>query len=185
LLPQTPRHESKLTGWALRDRDEGFQRRACARFGEKYGPELGKKLKDKLRLVEPEVKLEAAVKAAVVPIKPKPAPKPKPADEDEEKKAAIAFKRRYGWAEVAIPNGVGQVEALTYVPGLVGQIVEWIVSGARRPNRVMALGVALAVVGTLMGRRFEGPTGNATHVYIFILAPTGWGRIIRCGVATS
>src|SRR6516164_5783616 len=48
--------------------------------------------------------------------------------------------------------------------------------GARRPNRVMALGVALAVVGTLMGRRFEGPTGNATHLYIFILAPTEWGK---------
>src|SRR5262249_20585967 len=100
-------------------------------------------------------------------------PKPKP---EEEKKAAVEFKRRYGWAEVVIPEGVDEIEALTYVPGLVGQIVEWIVAGARRPNRVMALGVALAVVGTLIGRRVEGPTGCATHLYIFILAPTGWGK---------
>jgi hypothetical protein len=50
------------------------------------------------------------------------------------------------------------------------------VAGARRPNRVMALGVALGVVGTLIGRRVEGPTGNATHLYVFILAPTGWGK---------
>jgi hypothetical protein len=107
---------------------------------------------------------------------PKPKPQPKPAPEEEPKKAAIQFNRRYGWAEVVVPEGVGEIEALTYVPGLVGQIVDWIVAGARRPNRVMALGIALAVVGTLMGRRFEGPTGNATHVYIFILAPTGWGK---------
>jgi hypothetical protein len=40
----------------------------------------------------------------------------------------------------------------------------------------MALGVALGVVGTLIGRRVEGPTGCATHLYIFILAPTGWGK---------
>jgi hypothetical protein len=75
-----------------------------------------------------------------------------------------------------IPEGVDEIEALTYVPGLVGQIVEWIVAGAIRPNRVMALGVALTVVGTLIGRRFEGPRGNATHLYVFILAPTGWGK---------
>src|SRR5262249_34200230 len=81
-----------------------------------------------------------------------------------------------GWTEVVIPNDVDEIEALTHVPGLVGQIVEWIVAGARRPNRVMALGVALAVVGTLIGRRVEGPTGNATHLYVFILAPTGWGK---------
>jgi len=107
---------------------------------------------------------------------PTPTTKPHPApqlEEEQPRKGAVtaAFKRRYGWAK-----GVGDIEALTYVPGLVGQIVEWIVAGARRPNRVMALGVALGVVGTLIGRRVEGPTGNATHLYIFILAPTGWGK---------
>src|SRR5262249_3787385 len=85
-------------------------------------------------------------------------------------------ERKYDWSEVVIPEGVSDIEALTYVPGLVGQIVDWIVAGARRPNRVMALGVALTVVGTLIGRRFEGPTGCATHLYVFILAPTGWGK---------
>jgi hypothetical protein len=40
----------------------------------------------------------------------------------------------------------------------------------------MALGVALAVVGTLLGRRVEGPTGCGTHLFIFIIAPTGWGK---------
>jgi hypothetical protein len=112
--------------------------------------------------------------------KPKPSPTPAQPDEEEPKKAAAAkqkaIERRYGWAEIVVPKGAGEIEALTYVPGLVGQIVDWIVAGARRPNRVMALGVALGVVGTLIGRRVEGPTGCATHLYIFILAPTGWGK---------
>jgi hypothetical protein len=115
-----------------------------------------------------------AVKAAVAPIIE--AAKPKPQLVEATPLRRVEFKRRYGWTEVVIPRTATEIEALTYVPGLVGQIVEWIVSGARRPNRVMALGVALGVVGTLIGRRVEGPTGNATHLYVFILAPTGWGK---------
>jgi hypothetical protein len=110
---------------------------------------------------------------------PKPMQPEPPPVEEEPKKAAVTkskIVRVYGWDEVIIPKTAGEIEALTYVPGLVGQIVDWIVSGARRPNRVMALGVALGVVGTLIGRGVEGPTGNATHLYIFILAPTGWGK---------
>jgi hypothetical protein len=105
----------------------------------------------------------------------KPKPQEPPPAEDEPKKAAVTrqkvVERRYGWDEVVIPKTAGEIEALTYVPGLVGQIVDWIVSGARRPNRVMALGVALGVVGTLIGRRVEGPTGCATHLYVFMLLP--------------
>ena len=74
------------------------------------------------------------------------------------------------------PKGVSDLEALTYVPGLTGQIVEWIVRGAKRPNRMMALGVASVVIGTLIGRVVEGPTGSATHLFLIILAPTGYGK---------
>ena len=125
------------------------------------------------RSLNPNAKLEAAaVKVAVTPIIE--ATKPKPQLITPLRRVEVG--RKYDWKEVVIPKGAGEIEALTYVPGLVGQIVEWIVSGARRPNRVMALSVALSVVGTLIGRRVEGPTGNATHLYVFILAPTGWGK---------
>jgi hypothetical protein len=81
------------------------------------------------------------------------------------------------WSEVVIPASVTNVrEALTYVPGLVGDIVEWIVAGATRPNRMMALGTAITVVGTLIGRRIMGPTESATHLYVILLAPTGYGK---------
>jgi hypothetical protein len=66
---------------------------------------------------------------------------------------------------------------------LVGDIVEWIVRGTKRPNRVMALGVAAVAVGTLIGRRIEGPTDSATHLFVIILAPTGYGKDwpLHCG----
>jgi len=88
------------------------------------------------------------------------------------------------WAELEAPRGVTDLESLTYIPGVVGEIVGWIVRGARRPNRVMALGVATAIVGTLIGRRIEGPTESATHLFTIIPAPTGYGKDwpLHCGV---
>jgi Protein of unknown function (DUF3987) len=83
-----------------------------------------------------------------------------------------------------VPKGVSDLEALTYVPGLTGEIVEWIVRGAKRPNRMMALGVASVVIGTLIGRVVEGPTRSATHLFLIMLAPTGYGKDwpLQCGV---
>jgi hypothetical protein len=72
------------------------------------------------------------------------------------------------------PNSV--LESLTYVPGLVGDIVEHIVANAHRPNRVFALGAAVSVVGTLISRRAVGPIGNPTHLYTLIVGPTGIGK---------
>jgi hypothetical protein len=79
------------------------------------------------------------------------------------------------WSEVVIPSG-NDLERLTYVPGAVGDITEWIVSHAVRPNRMMSLGSALITVGTLIGHRIQGPTKSATHLYIINLAPTGAGK---------
>jgi hypothetical protein len=93
----------------------------------------------------------------------------------EVKKKAEGVALR-GWSEVAVPTSANEVEALTYVPGLIGDIVEWIVKGAKRPNRMMALGTALVVGGTLLAQRVRGPTDSGTHVYVIIIAPTGYGK---------
>src|SRR5262249_14498252 len=87
------------------------------------------------------------------------------------------------WNEVIVPSGVNEVEALTYVPGLIGDITEWIVRGAPRPNRMMAFGTAIVVVGTLCAQRVVGPTNSATHLYVTIIAPTGYGKDwpLQCG----
>ena len=49
-------------------------------------------------------------------------------------------------------------------------------SSAHRPNRMMALCAATVTVGTIIGRYVRGPTGSATHLYIIMLAPSGYGK---------
>jgi hypothetical protein len=71
---------------------------------------------------------------------------------------------------------VDELARYTTVPGVVGEIVDWIVATSRRPNRVLALGAAITVVGTLIGRRAAGPTRSATHLYAVGIAPTGSGK---------
>jgi hypothetical protein len=68
------------------------------------------------------------------------------------------------------------LEPLTHVPGLLGDIVDFIVGTARRPSRVLALGAAVTVIGTLIGRRAAGPTGSATHLYIVTIGPVASGK---------
>lgn len=67
-------------------------------------------------------------------------------------------------------------ERLTDVPGLVGDIVRWLTSSARNPCPILNLGAALSYVGALAGRRYEGPTGLRTNVYVVGLAPSGFGK---------
>jgi hypothetical protein len=90
------------------------------------------------------------------------------------------------WESLSIPAGANKLERLTYVPGVVGEMVDWMVHTAKRPNRMMALSTALCVVGTLIGRHVRGPTGSGTHLYIVILAPSGYGKDhpLWCGKTT-
>ncbi len=67
-------------------------------------------------------------------------------------------------------------DRLTKPAGLLGDIVNWIENSAQRPNRVLALGAAITVAGTLMGRRVAGPTTSGTHLYVVMLAPSGSGK---------
>jgi hypothetical protein len=41
---------------------------------------------------------------------------------------------------------------------------------------MMALGVGTVVVGTQIGRHVQGPTESATHLYLAMIAPTGYGK---------
>jgi hypothetical protein len=73
-------------------------------------------------------------------------------------------------------EAVDALAAFTKVPGVVGDVVDWITATSRRPNRVLALGAAVAIVGTLIGRRVAGPTRSATHLYVIPVGRTGSGK---------
>jgi hypothetical protein len=90
------------------------------------------------------------------PAQPEPAPQPEPA---RPKPAPAANE--------------DELASFTNPPGLVGDIVDWITATSRRPNRVLALGAAVTVVGTLIGRRVAGPTNSATHLYAVSIARSG------------
>jgi hypothetical protein len=62
---------------------------------------------------------------------------------------------------------------LLEVPGLVGEILDYVVASARKPQPVLALATALTVVGTCGGRRYAGPTGSGTHLYCIAAAKSG------------
>jgi predicted DNA-binding protein len=65
---------------------------------------------------------------------------------------------------------------LTRVPGVVGRVIDWIEAASLYPNRPIALGTSLVVVGTLMGQRVAGPTQGSTHLYIVGLSPSGTNK---------
>src|SRR5262249_34316394 len=71
---------------------------------------------------------------------------------------------------------IDELARFTTVPGVVGEIVDWIVATSRRRRRVLALGAAISVVGTLVVRRAAGPTRSATHLYAVGIASTGSGK---------
>lgn len=70
----------------------------------------------------------------------------------------------------------GLPDAMTRVPGLVGDIIDWMEATARYPQRGLALGAALGLVGTVAGRKYATPTRSGTHLYTLALAPTGAGK---------
>jgi hypothetical protein len=65
---------------------------------------------------------------------------------------------------------------LLNVPGLVGEIAQWINETAIYPQPALSLGAALTVVGTAAGRHIAGPTRSGTHLYIIGIARTGTGK---------
>jgi hypothetical protein len=81
-----------------------------------------------------------------------------------------------GQGQAAAGNRVDPLEPFTHIPGALGDVIDWIVSTARRPNRVLALGAAIVTLGTLIGRRVAGPTRSATHLYVVTIAPATAGK---------
>lgn len=80
--------------------------------------------------------------------------------------------------EIVEPHPVASQPSVfaDFPPGLVGMIAQWIVGTARRPQPELAIGAALAIVGTVCGRHIQGPTEAGTALYILALAPTGKGK---------
>jgi hypothetical protein len=62
-------------------------------------------------------------------------------------------------------------------PGVVGELVDWICDWSAEPIRIHALGAALVIVGTLLGRKVYTRTRpSCTALYVGAIAPSGMGK---------
>lgn len=67
-------------------------------------------------------------------------------------------------------------EDATKCPGLVGEIADFILATGDYQQPLMAIGAALAMVGTCAGRQLATPTFSGTQLYIIGVAGTGTGK---------
>jgi hypothetical protein len=65
---------------------------------------------------------------------------------------------------------------LLHPDGVLGEMVDYILSTSRQPIREFAVGAAVATLGTIIGRRVAGPTDSGTLLYIALLAPSAGGK---------
>jgi hypothetical protein len=61
-------------------------------------------------------------------------------------------------------------------PGLVGQMVSWIVESAMCPQPQLALGAALVGCGALFGRKVKDESNGRTNLYAMGVAPSSSGK---------
>lgn len=74
-------------------------------------------------------------------------------------------------------ENVGKFPAwLVDVPGFIGNYVKHCVATAKRPQPELALTNALALMGTLVGRKLQDRVGSRANVFIVALAGTGAGK---------
>jgi Protein of unknown function (DUF3987) len=74
------------------------------------------------------------------------------------------------------PTSGDALSTLTNPGGLVGDLIDWIVSSSSRPSRELALSAVIPFVGALLGRRFASPTDLRTNFYTVALADSGYGK---------
>ena len=61
-------------------------------------------------------------------------------------------------------------------PGIMGDIVDYIIETAPRPQPMFAVATAIALAGTVLGRIYETPTGLRTNFYILSVGSSGSGK---------
>jgi len=65
---------------------------------------------------------------------------------------------------------------LLKVPGFVGQVTQYMLSTAKRPQPVLSLWAALCLQAVLCGRKIRDPFGGRTNLYVMALAESGNGK---------
>jgi hypothetical protein len=65
---------------------------------------------------------------------------------------------------------------LMRVPGLIGELAEWINKSSIRLQPMLALGASIAAMATILGRKVQTETGLRTNIYVLGVGHTGCGK---------
>ncbi|MBF0310618.1 MAG: DUF3987 domain-containing protein [Magnetococcales bacterium] len=79
-------------------------------------------------------------------------------------------------AEDAPPFLDGPEWNITDLDGVLGHLVDYMVSTATRPQPILAVGNALCALGALMGRRYRTETDIRSNLYVVGIADSGSGK---------
>ncbi|MEF2549987.1 DNA primase [Aurantimonas sp. A2-1-M11] len=90
-----------------------------------------------------------------------------------------------GIASIPEADAGGLPEALCFPPGAVGEFARFILSCARFPSPHLSLVASLAFTAGLIGRRYKGPTGLRSNLYVVGLAESGFGKDVTIRVPAA
>jgi hypothetical protein len=110
---------------------------------------------------------------------PPPAPLVAPREEPSEGARAMLAEIEAQAAEEeaeAERNAYRPPEFVTNAPGMIGKIADWINLTAKKPQPELSLAAALALVATVMGRRYRTNDNNWSSQYIVMIAKSGEGK---------
>jgi hypothetical protein len=79
---------------------------------------------------------------------------------------------RYDTKEPTKPK----LDDLLRVPGLVGELAEWINESSIKAQPVLALGASIAAMATIIGRKVQTQTGLRSNIYVLGVGETGCGK---------
>src|SRR5688572_19952808 len=62
------------------------------------------------------------------------------------------------------------------VPGFISELMQYNLAGAFKPQPVLALGAALALLGAITGRKVTDAVGTRTNIYCLGVCQSGGGK---------
>jgi hypothetical protein len=96
--------------------------------------------------------------------------------ETDDHPAAGLLARLDATTSVASPSPAAPEFSLAIPDGLVGDLTNYMLTTARRPQPLLSLGASLCAIGALMGRNYRTESNLRSNLYVVGIADSGSGK---------
>jgi hypothetical protein len=96
-------------------------------------------------------------------------------DANEHPAAGLLSRLDVATVEPALPTPA-PAYSLIIPDGLVGNLTEYMLTTARRPQPLLSLGASLCAIGALMGRQYRTESNLRSNLYVVGIADSGSGK---------